>query len=235
MQKQLIGLFAGFLIIMAGHAPGVAAENSPCDEKDAVCREFARLAEAEQFDKIVEKIDPKKTYSDASRNIIGQAYLMIAGRETSTPEQEEQFCRKALEYGSTSAYMGLYFIYAAKDPEAALGFLKQYIATKPRDSVPYVIMGEAELEKKNYKAADAYLREAKKVARGHSANLEWLSFQAGYLTGDYVYAGTMLDSALKKPEYGKELRALASDPRFSGMEKRPEFKQYESLFKSAVR
>ena len=177
----------------------------------------------------------RRTYSDASRSIIGQAYLMIAGRETNTPEQEEQYCRKALEYGSTSAYMGLYFIYAAKDTETALGFLKQYIATKPKDSVPYVILGEAELEKKNYQAADVYLREAKKVARGSSANLEWLSFQAGYLTGDYAYAGARLESAIKKPEYEKELRALASDPRFAGMEKRPEFKQYESLLKSAAR
>jgi hypothetical protein len=84
-----------------------------------------------------------------------------------------------------------------------------------------VILGEAELEKKNYQTTDAYLREAKKVARGYSVNLEWLSFQAGYLTGDYAYACAMLESAMKKPGYEKELRALASDPRFSGMEKRP--------------
>lgn len=235
MQKRLITLFAAIMFIMTGQTAGLAAENSPCDEKDAICREFAGLAEAEQYDKIIGSIDAKKTYSDASRRIIGQAYLMIAGRETNTPEQEEQFCRKALEYGSTSAYMGLYFIYASKDTETALGFLKQYIATKPKDSVPYVILGDAELEKKNYQAADAYLREAKKVARGSSANLDWLSFQAGYLTGDYAYAGAMLENVMKKPEYEKELRTLASDPRFSGMEKRPEFKKYESLLKSAVR
>lgn len=232
---RLLIMFAAVFIIMAGQAFSLAAGNTPCDEKDALCAAFFKLAEAEQYDKLIETVDPKKTYSEASRNIIGQAYLMIAGRETNTPEQEELFCRKALEYGSTSAYMGLYFIYAAKDTEAALGFLKQYIATKPRDSVPYVILGEAELERKNYQSADAYLREARKVARGHSANLEWLSFQAGYLTGDYAYAGARLERVMKKPEYEKELRALAADPRFSGMEKRPEFKQYEYLFKGAAR
>jgi hypothetical protein len=79
------------------------------------------------------------------------------------------------------------------------------------------------------------LREAKKVGRGQSSNLDWLSFQAGYLTGDYAYAGAMLESIMKKPEYEKELRALASDPRFSGMEKRPEFKQYESILQGAAR
>jgi len=235
MQKPFIMIFAALSIIMASQMFTLAAENTPCEKKDTVCKEFSRLAETEQYDKIIGALDAKKTYSDASRSIIGQAYLMVAGRETNTPEQEEQFCRKALEYGATSAYMGLYFIYAAKDPEAALGYLKQYIATQPKDSVPYVILGEAELEKKNYQAANAYLREAKKVARGYSSNLEWLSFQAGYLTGDYAYAGARLESAMKKPEYEKELRALASDPRFSGMEKRPEFKQFESIFKSANR
>jgi len=228
-------LFAVISIIMASPMFTFAAGNTPCDEKDTVCKEFSRLAETEQYDKIIGALDAKKSYSDASRSIIGQAYLMIAGREANTPEQEEQFCRKALEYGATSAYMGLYFIYAAKDPETALGFLKQYITTKPKDSVPYVILGEAELEKNNYQAADTYLREAKKVARGYSANLEWLSFQAAYLTGDYAYAGASLENAMKKPEYEKELRTLAADPRFSGMGKRAEFKQYEHLFKSAAR
>jgi hypothetical protein len=234
MRTQLILLFIVLGLSLAAPS-GIIAAETHCPEKDDQCRELARLAEAEQYDKIIGSVDAKKTYSDASRNIIGQAYLMIAGRETNTPEQEEQFCRKALEYGSTSAYMGLYFIYASKDTETALGFLKQYIATKPKDSVPYVILGEAELEKKNYQAADAYLRDAKKVARGSSANLEWLSFQAGYLTGDYAYASARLESVIKKPEYQKELLALASDPRFSGMEKRPEFKQYESILKGAAR
>jgi Flp pilus assembly protein TadD len=232
MYKQLmIMIVVAFGLFISG----ITAAEKQCPEKDEQCSEFARLAETEQYDKIIESIDAKTTYSDASRNIIGQAYLMIAGRESNTPEQEEQYCRKALEYGATSAYMGLYFIYASKDTEAALGFLKQYVATKPRDSVPYVLLGEAELQKKNYQTADAYLREAKKFARGHSTNLAWLSFMAGYLTGDYPYAHAMLESAIKDPTYEKELRALASDPRFAGMVKRPEFKQYEYLFKGAAR
>lgn len=234
MHKQLIMIVVAFGLSGAVPSGMIAAENL-CPKKDERCGEFARLAETEQYDKIIEALDAKANYSDASRNIIGQAYLMIAGRENNTPEQEEQYCRKALEYGATSAYMGLYFIYASKDTEAAHGFLKQYIVTKPRDSVPYVLLGEAELQQKNYQAADAYLREAKKLARGHSANLAWLSFMAGYLTGDYFYAGAMLESATKDPTYEKELRALVSDPRFAGMGKRPEFKQYEYLFKSTTR
>jgi len=234
MHEKLFNLFIIVGLYLSLPSVLIAAGQS-CPEKDVQCSEFARLADAEQYDKIIGSLDAKTNYSDASRGIIGQAYLMIAGRESNTPEQEEQFCRKALEYGSTSAYMGLYFIYASKDAETALGFLKQYVATKPKDSVPYVILGETELEKKNYQAADAYLREATKVARGHSANLEWLSFMAGYLTGDYSYAGAMLEKVVKKPEYEKELRALASDPRFAGMEKRPEFKQYERLFNKPAR
>jgi hypothetical protein len=233
-KKLIIMIVVAFGLSSAVSSGAIAAENL-CPEKDERCREFARLAETEQYDEIIEALDAKANYSDASRNIIGQAYLMIAGRENNTPEQEEQYCRKALEYGATSAYMGLYFIYASRDTEAALGFLKQYVATKPRDSVPYVLLGEAELQRKNYQPADAYLREAKKLARGHSANLAWLSFMAGYLTGDYSYAGAMLESAMKDPAYEKELRAIASDPRFADMVKRPEFKQYEYLFKGAAR
>lgn len=235
MQQSYFAIIMVVGLILAGQTPALSAEQQACSRDDKSCREFTKLAEAEQYDKIIASIDGNTTYSEASRSIIGQAYLMMAGQETNTPEQEEQFCRKALEYGSTSAYMGLYFIYASKDTETALGFLKQYIASKPRDSVPYVILGDAELEKKNYQAADAYLREAKKVAHGHSANLEWLSFQAGYLTGDYAYAGAMLESSIKNPAYEKELRALASDPRFSGMGKRPEFRQYAYLLKGAAR
>jgi tetratricopeptide (TPR) repeat protein len=232
MYKQLMIMI---VVAFGLSISGITAAEKHCPEKDEQCGEFTRLAETEQYDKIVESIDAKTTYSDASRSIIGLAYLMIAGRETNTAEREEQYCRKALEYGATSAYMGLYFIYASKDTDAALGFLKQYVETKPRDSVPYVLLGEAELQKKNYQTADAYLREAKKFARGHSTNLAWLSFMAGYLTGDYSYAGAMLESAIKDPTYEKELCALASDPRFAGMVKRPEFKQYEYLFKGAAR
>jgi hypothetical protein len=115
-----------------------------------------------------------------------------------------------------------------------LGFLKQYIVTKPRDSVPYVILGESELEKKNYRAADGYLREAKMVAHGQSTHLDWLLFQSSYLTGDYAYASAILESAITKAQFLNEFKNLVSDPRFSGMEKRPEFRKYEPMIKGTA-
>ena len=90
MKKHLIGFIMAVVIIISGQSGAVAAGMS-CAEKDRACREFSTLAAADQFDKIIEKVDAKKDYSEAARSIIGQAYLMVAGRETNTPEQEEQF------------------------------------------------------------------------------------------------------------------------------------------------
>jgi hypothetical protein len=159
---------------------------------------------------------------------------MLAGKDGNTPEQEEQFCRKALEYGSTSAYMGLYFIYSGQNTEAALGYLKQYVATKPGDPVPYVLLGESELEKKNYEAANTYLREAKRISRGHSAHLDWMLFRVSYILGDFTYAGAVLDSAMADGQYVKEFRTLSSDPLFEGIVKRPEFRKYEIMVKETT-
>lgn len=220
---------AAVAAILLTSLPGtvLSANQSSCPAGDAACSSFAKLADAEQYEKIVEQIDLKATYSPEARRIIGQAYLMLAGRETNTPEQEEQFCLKALEYGATSAYMGLYFIHAAKDETKALGFLRQYVATQPKDSVPYVILGESELEKNNAAAAAEYLHTAKKVARGKSANLDWLLFQASYLTGDFATASAMLDSSLSQGKTSDEVKALAaSDKRFADMHKRHELKKY---------
>jgi tetratricopeptide (TPR) repeat protein len=230
MMKYFIGLSLAVVLIVSGQSGAWAAGNS-CSEKDAVCQELAALAAAEQFEKIVEKADAKKTYSEAARSIIGQAYLMVAGRETNTPAQEEQFCLKALEYGATSAYMGLYFINAGQNEEKALDFLRQYIMTRPKDSVPYVLLGESELAKTNYEDANLYLREAKKVARGHSTNLDWMLFQVSYLLGDYAYASTMLDGALTQGQFVNELKSLSSDPRFADISIRPEFKKYVPMLK----
>lgn len=228
MQKIFIIVMA-FGLIVAGRSGVQAAEK--CTANDTACREFAKLAEAEQYDRIIEKAGANKTYSEAAKSYIGQAYLMIAGRETNTPEQEEQFCLKALEYGATSAYMGLYFIHAGQNPEKAVGYLKQYVATKPKDSVPYVLLGEAEMEKENYEAANLYLREAKTVARGHSTNLDWMLFQVNYLLGDFAYAGTMLDGALAQGQFTSELKSLAADPRYADFGNRPEFQKYEPMIK----
>lgn len=230
MQRNIFIISAAFVLIIAGQSGAQAAEKA-CVDKDSACREFAKLTEAEQFDLIIEKVDAKKHYSEAAKSYIGQAYLMIAGRETNTPEQEEQYCLKALEYGSTSAYMGLYFINADQNPEKAIGYLKQYVSTKPKDSVPYVLLGEAEMEKENYETANMYLREAKSVARGHSTNLDWMLFQVNYLLGDFAYASTMLDGALARGQFINELRSLAADPRYADFANRPEFRKYEPMIK----
>jgi len=211
-------------IVLMGHSIGLAAE-TPCS-KDTVCREFARLADAGQFEKLIARVDARKAYTSGAKAIIGQAYLMIAGKEGNTPEQEEQFCLKALEYGATSAYMGLYFIHAGQNEEKALGYLKQYVATGPRDSVPFAILGEVEMNKKNYAAAYTYLREAKKAARGSSSNLDWMLFQASYLTGDYHTASAMLDSSFAQGKTVGDLKTLVSDPQFSDMGKQPQFKKF---------
>jgi tetratricopeptide (TPR) repeat protein len=231
MQKKLFIIMAVIGLIFAGPS-GVQAAGQACEAKDMACREFAKFAEAEQFESIIEKTDANKTYSEAARSYIGQAYLMIAGRETNTPEQEEQFCLKALGYGATSAYMGLYFIHAGQNPEKAISYLKQYVATKPKDSVPYVLLGEAEMEKENYETANIYLREAKAVARGHSTNLDWMLFQVNYLLGDFAYASIMLDGALAQGQFINELRSLAADPRYADLANRPEFRKYEPMIKS---
>jgi tetratricopeptide (TPR) repeat protein len=212
--------------LFIGVQEGISSQNPPCVKTDTVCREFEQLAETGQFDALIKKIDTTAQYSEDSRRLIGKTYLALAGREEATPEQEEAFCRKALEYGSTQAYMGLYFIHARKDQEKALGFLRQYIETKPVDSVPYVILGESELEKKNYKLADTYLRESKKVARARSARVDWMLFQVSYLLGNYQYAGEIIESAMINGKVDEKLKALGADERFRGIEKRPEFKKF---------
>jgi len=230
MKKLVIGFALTAVLTISGQSIALAAGPS-CYEKDALCKEFASLTEAEQYDRIIAKIDTKTAYSEEAKAFIGQAYLAIAGRETNTPEQEEQFCLKALEYGATSAYMGLYFIHAGQNEEKAIGFLRQYIMTSPKDSVPYVLMGEYELSKQNYEDANLYLREAKRVARGHSTNLDWMLFQVSYLLGDYTYASTMLDSALAQGQFVNELRSLSADPRFADLSKRPEFRKHMPIIK----
>ena len=204
IYRAILAIIVSFLFI--GVPEGISSENSLCIKSDTVCMEFEQLAEAGQFDAIIKKIDAATRYSEGSRHLIGKAYLALAGREEATPEQEETFCRKALEYGATQAYMGLYFIHAQKDQEKALGFLRQYVETKPVDSVPYVILGETELGKKNYKLADFYLRESKKVARARSARVDWMLFQANYLLGNYQYAGEMIGSVAANGKFNEELK-----------------------------
>lgn len=217
------------VMVVLNALAGSAGAGPVCDEKDAACKKLAALAEEDQFEKIVGLANSAEKYSEASRDIIGKAYLMLAAKETNTPDQEEAFCRKALEFGAVQAYMGLYFINVQKDEEAALGFLRQYIATRPRDSVPYVLLGEAELIKKNYRLADEYLRESKKVARASSPRVDWMLFQANYLLGNFQYAGEMFESAVKNGRFEDELKSIARDIRFKGIAQRPGFQRHAPL------
>lgn len=226
MKKNVRNLLAMLAIIITTASTSLSSESTLCKDQDPVCKDFEILAKAGQFDKIISKVDTTAKYSDGARRYIGQAYLWRASAESNTPEQEEAFCRKALEFGSTQAYMGLYFIYADKDEVKALDFLKQYVATKPHDSVPYVILGESELGKNNYQLADVYLRQSKKVSRASSARVDWMLFETNYLLGNYRYASEMFENALKNGRFDKELKALAADARFQGIEKRPEFRKH---------
>jgi tetratricopeptide (TPR) repeat protein len=230
MRKELKSMIAAFGLVITIGSLALAGEKA-CAGNDTACIEFANLATMEQFDSIISQVEATETYSEDAKSYIGQAYLAIAGRETNTPAQEEHFCLKALEYGATSAYMGLYFIHASQDPEKALGYLRQYIATKPRDSVPYVLLGEAMMEKEQFEAANELLREARAVARGLSTNLDWNLFQVSYLLGDFEYASTMLDSALSRGQFMKELTDLAADPRYADIGIRPQFRKYQPLIK----
>jgi len=223
-------VFIGFITILASIGAATAGsgpEPSRCKDADGVCKEFESLAQAGQFEKIVNRIDRTKQYSEEARRYIGHAYLQLAAVESNTPEQEEAFCRKAIEFGATQAYMGLYFIHVQKDGDKALEFLRQYIATKPRDSVPYVILGESELNRKNYQLADTYLRESKKVSRANSIHVDWMLFQANYLLGNYEYASERLETAMNSGKFDQDLKALASDARFEGMFTRPEFRKFQ--------
>jgi tetratricopeptide (TPR) repeat protein len=221
-------MVTGLLIMMPS---AVVTAEQACADHNASCDSFTGPSESEHFEKLVAQVYPNRVYSSVERENIAQAYLMLAARESNTPEQEELYCQKALEYGAASAYMGLYFIHAGTNPEKAFGYLHQYVLTDPRDVLPYAILSEVALHRKNYRAAVEYLLKAKKVARGRSTNLDWLLFQASYLLGDYAVAASMLDSAITRGQYVNELRTLVIDPRFAGLAKRPEFEKYELMLK----
>jgi len=233
MKNRIVTLFAAAGMVFSLQTAALAG-GKPCQAQDLACQEIAALAETGQFDRITANAGPASNYSEEARAYVGDAYLAIAGRESNTPAQEEYFCLKALEYGATSAYMGLYFIHAGTDAEKALGYLEHYIATKPKDAVPYVLLGESEMGKENYEAANELLREAKALARGLSTNLDWNLFQVSYLLGDFEYASAMLDSALSRGQFAKDLKALASDPRYADIGIRPEFHKYEPLLKGTT-
>jgi tetratricopeptide (TPR) repeat protein len=226
MKKHIIGLFVVFVLVLSGYS-NLYAGTSACAKGDAVCREFAGLSDAGKHQAIIDKVNPKKSYSDEARRLIGNAYLTVTGQESNTPQQKEQLYVKALEYGATSAYMGLYFIHAKTDTVKANGFLKKFVETKPQDATPYVLLGEADFKKGNYKSAKEYLREAKKVSQGNSGDIDWFLFKASYLAGDLSMASAMLDSSFSQGKTAGDLKALvSSDERFAAMGKQYEFRKF---------
>jgi len=235
MKKHIVLGIAICIIALA--APALIRASAPaskCEDTDKDCKEFEQLLDAQQPEKVIARYEAAKTaqYSEIARRYIGDAYLMLASREDITPEQELGYYQKALEVKHFIAYMGLYFFYAQKDEEKALGYLREYVKTGPKDTVPYVILGESELNKKQYELADAYLRVGKKVAHAHSPRVDWLLFQANYLLGNYQFAGEMFENAVTNGTFEKEVKALSSDIRFKGIENRPEFQKHRGLFKA---
>ncbi len=238
MRNVILVLRVAMLTVSLSVLPAQGSASSPgsrCEEGDKVCREFEQLAEEQQPEKIITRYEsgPGTTLSAGSRFYIGGAYLALASRDDVSPEQEESCYWKALKLDYSVAYMGLYFFHVQKDEEKALGFLREYVKTGPADTVPYVILGEAELNRNNFESADRYLREAKRVARAYSPRVDWLLFQANYLLKNYQFASEMFTSAVTKGKFENEIKALSSDSRFEGIEKRPEFQGPWKLLKIA--
>lgn len=234
MKNHIVALLVVCALVLSGYSD-LFASNSECTKKDAACREFAVLSASGKHQTIIDKVNPKRSYSDEARALIGNAYLMAAGREGNTPQQEEQLCLKAIEYGATSAYMGLYFIYAKTDPAKANKFLKQYVETKPQDAAPYMILGEADYKQGQYKSAKEYLYNARKVSRGKSGDLDWFLFKASYLSGDYSVASMMLDSSFSQGKTAGDLKSLvSSDSRFADVGKQYEFRKFFKILNGAT-
>ncbi|MDA8421743.1 MAG: hypothetical protein M0Z89_00220 [Nitrospiraceae bacterium] len=234
MKKKIIATLTVVAMSAAPAATFGGAEHSRCTDGDATCKDFEQFIDAQQPEKIIGQYDPAAKYSDMSLRYIGDAYLQLASRDNVTPEQEEGYYRKALEVKHYVAYMGLYFFYAQKDEDKALGFLREYVKTKPADTVPYVILGESELDKKHYDLADAYLRDGKKVAHAHSPRVDWLLFQANYLLKNYRFARDMFESAVTNGNFENEIKAILADHRFDGIDKLPEFKRYQGMFNKEI-
>jgi tetratricopeptide (TPR) repeat protein len=204
-----------------------------CSRGDEICKKLERLSDTRQDEKIIQMADPAQHYSKTSLFYIGLAFMSAASKKAeSSPDKAEQLYRRAIAFGHYEAYMGLYRLSVDKQPEIALGFVKQYVKTKPDDPDPFFILGEAEFQKNNYVPANAYLKKSKKLSTGHTTGLDWLLFQVNYILGNYKYASEALDSALAQGDFTEELTKLRKDPRFTGIEKNPEFKGSRGWFKN---
>lgn len=223
-----ITIIVSLLAIMSIIPFEVFADDQFC--ADAICKKLQALYDKEKYEKIVEIVDHGVTYSEGSIFYIGRSHIIIAEKKE-LPSEREQLYRRALKFKYYPAYMALYSLYSDKAPKIALEFVKKYIETNPDDPDPYFILGEVEFRGKKYNIANKYLRKSKKLSRGHTAGLDWLLFKVNYILGNYKYASKMLESAFAQGQFVEELKALKTDPRFNGVEKHPEFKEYRQYFR----
>lgn len=208
-------------------APASFANDGFCtDEK---CKALEKQYYKEEYKNIVSTVDPKEQYSEGSRFYIGMSYVNLAEKASSFAEKDK-FYRQAISVKYYPAYMSLYGLYLEKNPEIALGFLMEYLKTNPDDPAPFVTAGKVDLEKGNYKNANRYLRRARALSNGHTAEIDWLLFKTNYILGNYKFAREMFESASAQSRLTDNIRDLRSDPRFAGIEDRPEFKEYKELF-----
>jgi len=232
MKKPVLVITLIASIFAAASAAYASESTSKCADADTICRDFEKHLESDQPEKIIARYKQSEMYSDQALSFVGNAYLAMASRDNITPEQEEGYYRKALKVKHYIAYMGLYFLHVQKDEQKALGYLREYVKMKPADTVPYVILGEVELNQKNYTLADTYLREAKKVANAHSPRVDWMLFQANYHLKNYLFAQELFESTVTRGTFDKEIGALSTDPLFADIGKRPEFKKHQDLLKA---
>jgi len=214
-------------LLVASFAFKAFANDQFCS--DDTCKKLEEQYFKKEYDKIIAAIDPKKRYSEGSSFYIGMSYTILAER-TDSPEAKDKLYRQAIAIKYYPAYMSLYNLYRGKNPEAAMAFVKEYIKTDPRDPAPFLVLSEAQFNKRNYSEADKYLRKARQLSKGHTSKVDWLLFKTNYILGNYTSASQMFESAIAQSRFTEEIQALKSDTRFVGIENRPEFKQYKPLF-----
>lgn len=214
------------LVLLTSLSSAVFAEEQFCS--DSVCKKIENQYFKKEYEKLVSAINPREKYSEGSVFYIGMSYTMLA-EKAHLLETKEKLYRQAIAIRYYPAYMSLYNLYREKNHETATGLLKEYVKTNPDDPAPFVVLGEIEFNSKSYKDADKYLRRAKKLSKSHTSGLDWLLFKTNYVLGNYEYSSKMFDSAIAQSRFTEEIQAIKTDPRFAGIEDRPEFKQYKSL------
>lgn len=214
-------------VLLALLATAVFADDQYCSDK--VCKKLENQYYKKEYEKIISTFDPKERYSEGSILYIGMSYTILAEKARSL-EAKDKLYRQAVAAKYYPAYMSLYNLYRERNPKAAMEFVRAYVKTNPDDAAPFFALGEVEFEKGNYKDANKYLRRARALSNGHTAGIDWLLFKTSYILGNYKFAREMFESASAQSRLTEDIRALKSDPRFTGIENRPEFKEYRTLF-----